>query len=100
MEMGTAESRYDKISDFHTECQGLFGHLLCAVQLSGLSQTHAHQHAHIISGNMALWSKHTALYLKKKSNQKEQVVMYDASWIHFVLISMDDWLIIANETSC
>lgn len=24
MEMGTAESRYDKISDFQTECQGLF----------------------------------------------------------------------------
>lgn len=40
MEMVTAESRYDKISDFPAECQRLFGHLLCAAQLSSLSETH------------------------------------------------------------
>lgn len=38
--MVTAESQYDKMSEFPAECQRLFGHLLCAVQLSGLSETH------------------------------------------------------------
>ena len=40
MEMGTAERGYDKISDFHADSQGLFGHLLRVVLLPGLPETH------------------------------------------------------------
>lgn len=102
MEMGTAESRYDKISDFHTECQGLFGHLLCAVQLSGLSGTHGkstcthyfRQHSHGSAVN-----PHRRVF-KGGVRTKEQLAMRDTSWIHFVLIPTDDWPIIANKTSC
>lgn len=55
MEIVTAESRYDKISDFPAECQRLFGHLLCAVQLSGPPPKHmGNQHAHISSGNIRM----------------------------------------------
>lgn len=75
---------------------------ICRVLCSYLASLKhmGNQHAHIISGNMALWSTHAVLYLKETSAKKEQLVMYDASWIHFGLVPMDEWPIIANETSC
>lgn len=100
MEMGTAESRYDKISDFHTECQGLFGHLPCAVQLSGLPQTHGKSTCtHYFRQHGSVVDPHSPVF-KGEIQQKEQLVMYDASWIHSVLIPIDNGPIITNETSC
>lgn len=45
---------------------------ICRVLCSYLASLKhmGNQHAHIISGNMALWSTHTVLYLKEKSNKK------------------------------
>lgn len=105
MEMGTAESRYDKMSDFHTECQGLFGHLLCAVQLSGLPGTHGkstctyyfRQHTH---GSVV--NPHTHVFKGNihQNKKKATAAMYDVSRICFVLNTLDDWPITGNETSC
>lgn len=102
MEMGTAESRYDKISDFHTECQRLFGHLPCCVQLSGLSEAHGkstctHYFRQRTHGSVV--DPHSRVF-KGEIQPKEQLALSPASWIHFVLIPTDDWPITANETSC
>lgn len=84
--MGTAESRYDKISDFHKECQGLFGHLLCAAQLSGLSETHGKStctHYFRQHGHGSVFDPHSHVFKGEVLPKEATAELYDAFRVPF-----------------
>lgn len=74
MGIWTAEGRYDQISDFHTERQGLFGHLLRSSLAHGRSTCIHYYRHHIV--RTALWSTHTVLDLKETSSQKNNASIF------------------------